>query len=81
MNCPQCGVTLPYILCLECGGEIPEKSGYCCWCGNPIPMGIGETELADRKLCSDGNCVGTINEKGICNVCGKPYNGSAVAVE
>ena len=29
---------------------------------------------SQRILCSDGNCVGTINEKGICNICGKPYS-------
>jgi len=73
MNCPQCGVTLPFILCPECGGEIPEKSRHCCWCGSSIPTETGEAESTDRKLCSDGNCIGTINEKGVCNVCGKPY--------
>jgi hypothetical protein len=26
MNCPRCGETLPYILCPECKGEIPEKA-------------------------------------------------------
>jgi hypothetical protein len=26
-------------------------------------------------LCSDGSCIGVINEKGICNVCGKLYIG------
>lgn len=81
MNCPQCGVTLPFIPCPECGGEIPEKSDYCCWCGSLIPTEMGEAALADRKLCSDGNCVGTINEKGICNVCGKPYGESGVRAE
>ena len=24
-------------------------------------------------LCSDGTCIGVINEKGFCKVCGKPY--------
>ncbi len=75
MNCPQCGVTLPFILCPECGAEIPEKSRHCCWCGIPIPAKRGEPDLSERKLCSDGNCVGTINEKGVCNICGKPVQG------
>lgn len=26
-----------------------------------------------RILCSDGNCIGVINKKGFCKVCGKPY--------
>lgn len=75
MKCPHCGETLPFILCPECKGEILEKSRYCCWCGNPITVEVGETDLSERKLCSDGNCVGTINEKEVCNVCGKPYSG------
>ena len=75
MNCPQCGVTLPFILCPQCGGEIPEKSRHCCWCGIPIPAEMEETDSSERRLCSDGNCVGTINENGVCNICGKPYQG------
>ncbi|PIV21298.1 MAG: hypothetical protein COS40_08115 [Deltaproteobacteria bacterium CG03_land_8_20_14_0_80_45_14] len=75
MKCPHCGETLPFILCPECKGEIPEKSRYCCWCGNPIRVEVKETDLSERKLCSDGNCIGAINEKGVCNVCGKPDSG------
>lgn len=26
----------------------------------------------ERVLCSDGNCIGIINERGVCNICGKP---------
>jgi hypothetical protein len=32
----------------------------------------GSLKEAERILCSDGNCIGTINEKGFCNICGKP---------
>jgi hypothetical protein len=28
-----------------------------------------------RQLCSDGTCIGVINEQGVCNICGKPYSG------
>jgi hypothetical protein len=31
-------------------------------------------DVSERILCSDGNCVGTINKKGVCNICGKPYS-------
>ncbi|MFO7963376.1 MAG: hypothetical protein R6U50_05595 [Desulfobacterales bacterium] len=34
-----------------------------------------ETAVDDwenRKLCSDGNCIGVIGPDGRCNVCGKP---------
>jgi len=74
MKCPHCGETLPFILCPECKGEIPENSRHCCWCGNPITIEAGpsETDFSERQLCRDGNCIGTINEKGVCNICGKP---------
>jgi predicted amidophosphoribosyltransferase len=75
MECPHCGYLLAFSACSECGGEIPAKSRYCCWCGNPITVEAGETDLSERKLCSDGSCVGTINEEGICSVCSKPYSG------
>jgi hypothetical protein len=73
MKCPQCGQALPFILCPECGREIPEGSLYCCWCGNPIKEVKAEVDLSERIPCSDGNCIGTINESGICNICKKPY--------
>jgi hypothetical protein len=33
----------------------------------------GGADFSERKLCSDGNCIGVINEQGVCNLCGKPY--------
>lgn len=79
MNCPQCGAGLPSSTCPKCGGEVPEKSRYCCWCGGPIPAGTAETDLSERKPCSDGSCVGTINERNVCSICGKPYKQNAEA--
>ncbi|NWG03026.1 MAG: hypothetical protein HXY44_09250 [Syntrophaceae bacterium] len=73
MECPHCGYLLAFSSCAECGGEIPAKSRYCCWCGKTITVEQEETDLSERKLCSDGSCVGTINGKGFCNICGKPY--------
>jgi hypothetical protein len=32
-----------------------------------------EIDFSQRIMCCDGNCIGAINEKGVCNVCGKPY--------
>jgi hypothetical protein len=78
MKCPHCGGTLSFVLCPECHEEIPEKSRYCCWCGNSVTIVVGESDLSERKLCKDGNCVGTINETGICNVCGKPYGEESI---
>jgi hypothetical protein len=38
----------------------------------------GEVDFSERKLCSDGNCIGVIGEQGVCNICGKPYAGEPV---
>jgi hypothetical protein len=80
MKCPHCNETLPFVLCPQCQGEIPEKSLYCCWCGRPMEKEKeeGEGDFSERKLCSDGNCIGVINEQGVCNFCGKPYTGEPV---
>lgn len=32
-----------------------------------------ETDFSQRVPCSDGNCIGIINEQGVCGTCGKPY--------
>ena len=32
-----------------------------------------DDDWADRKLCSDGNCIGVIGPDGLCKECGKPY--------
>jgi hypothetical protein len=75
MKCLRCGEPLPFVLCPECGGETPEDSHYCCRCGKPIrkDKDKGEEDFSERTPCSDGNCIGTINEEGICNICKKPY--------
>jgi hypothetical protein len=36
-----------------------------------------EIDVSERILCSDGNCIGVMNEQGVCNVCGKPYAGGS----
>ena len=77
MKCPSCGYVLASSPCPECGGEVPEKSRYCCWCGKPTEKEKAEVDFSERIPCSDGNCIGTINEKGVCNVCGRPYTGEA----
>jgi hypothetical protein len=47
-------------------------------CGRSVERKREEREEAgfsERKLCSDGTCVGVVNEAGVCNICGKPYSG------
>ena len=78
MKCPRCDEMLPFILCSECKGEIPEKSHYCCWCGNPIKREKVEIDFSERIPCSDGTCIGTINDEGVCNICKKPYTGEPI---
>ena len=34
---------------------------------------ISDIEWENRRLCSDGNCIGVIGPDGRCKVCGKPY--------
>jgi len=32
-----------------------------------------ESDVSQRVPCSDDKCIGTINDQGVCNICGKPY--------
>ena len=81
MECPHCHQVLPVMVCPGCGGESPEGSLYCCRCGGPVKaekkkeVAKGTDDFSDRVLCSDGTCVGVINEKGVCSICGRPYTG------
>ncbi len=81
MECPHCHRALPFLLCRNCGKETPEGSRYCSQCGTLIETvpekekTIEEDDFSKRRLCSDGTCIGVINEKGVCNICGKPYTG------
>ncbi|OGP65657.1 MAG: hypothetical protein A2170_07405 [Deltaproteobacteria bacterium RBG_13_53_10] len=71
MKCPNCGESLPSLLCPNCKAEIPDKSHYCCWCGHPIEI-EEKNEFQERVPCGDGSCIGTINEEGICTICKRP---------
>ena len=84
MKCSHCGQSLGNRSCLHCQAEVLEESLYCHRCGRPLQVagpevspGGEETDFSKRILCSDGNCIGVINEQGICKVCGKPYTGEA----
>jgi hypothetical protein len=35
-----------------------------------------EIDWENRRLCSDGNCIGVIGSDGRCKECGRPYEGS-----
>ncbi len=38
-------------------------------------MGKSDQEWEQRRLCSDGNCIGIIGADGRCKACGLPYDG------
>lgn len=89
MKCPHCQEELPARECPQCGEKIPTFGKFCCYCGTdladldaPNPdidadteSGEGGLDFSKRILCSDGNCIGVINEQGVCSECGKPYKG------
>ncbi len=80
MKCPHCGQSLTTHTCSSCNAEILPESAFCHRCGAGVAEtpgvargGEDEIDFSTRILCSDGTCIGVINEKGICKVCGKPY--------
>lgn len=83
MKCPHCKAELPTRECPECRERIPLDGRFCSHCGVEIPRrdaeesGKDEIDFSKRILCSDGTCIGVINEDGLCSECGKPYTGEA----
>ena len=79
MKCPHCDADLPSRECPECHESVPLEGRFCHQCGAQMPQQesaqFEESDFSERTLCSDGTCIGIINEKGICNECGKPYAG------
>ena len=82
MKCPHCGQSLGEQICPSCSAGLLEGSLFCHRCGlklentAPTPSSQAEDEgldLSKRILCSDGSCIGVVDERGICKVCGKPY--------
>lgn len=76
MICEKCGLETEATQCNACGKEIVRLGPYCYLCGAEL-LKAAETEDTDfdnRVLCSDGACIGVIDEKGVCKVCGKPYS-------
>lgn len=84
MKCPHCKAELPSRECPECHEKISLEGTFCPHCGAEIPRrdagaesGEGGIDFSKRILCSDGNCIGVINEDGFCSECGKPYTEEA----
>lgn len=79
--CETCSKEVGSVACPQCKEEIYGLGPYCYLCGarltvdevhEPEPSGEDD-DFSTRVLCSDGACIGVINEKGVCKICGKPY--------
>lgn len=79
MKCPHCDTDLPSRECPECKESVLVEGKFCHQCGAEMPKQESTqfegADFSERTLCSDGTCIGIVNEKGICNECGKPYTG------
>ncbi len=85
MVCEKCGQATDTVVCARCGETILRLGSFCYKCGctitdtkhDPEPEEPDALDFSNRVLCSDGTCIGVINEEGICKVCGKPYSPDA----
>jgi hypothetical protein len=78
MICEKCTQDVETILCQGCGKSVIKLGPFCYACGEPLKSitlqeDAGEDDFSSRILCSDGACIGVVNEQGVCKVCGKPY--------
>jgi predicted amidophosphoribosyltransferase len=85
MLCEKCTGEIDLVACGACGRKVAQIGPFCYYCGNKLDKEAGKTaagpgqefdevpDFSDRILCSDGTCIGVINEQGVCKVCGKPY--------
>ncbi|MBP1749755.1 MAG: hypothetical protein H6Q52_2294 [Deltaproteobacteria bacterium] len=79
--CETCSKEVGSVACPQCKEEVLRLGPHCYLCGaqlaidevcGPEPPGEDD-DFSNRVLCSDGTCIGVIDEKGICKICGKPY--------
>jgi hypothetical protein len=89
MICDKCDQDIDTRVCEGCGQEIRSLGPFCYLCGHELGTEKGardekqssspdqadpdSTDFSSRILCSDGTCIGVIDEHGKCKVCGKPY--------
>ena len=79
-RCKECGKTFEGRLPAENSAQkeaLPpeEEPPYEADGSDEIDETPANEDWADRKLCSDGNCIGVIGADGRCKECGKPYAG------
>jgi hypothetical protein len=88
MLCEKCSQEIDAVTCASCGKSVRELGRFCYHCGRELHEYINPSgttggspredsadtiDFSTRVLCSDGACIGVINEQGTCRVCGKPY--------
>ena len=58
---------------VETSAPLEEQSSQTA--GTELDETYDPNDWDQRKLCSDGNCIGVIGPDGRCKECGKPYTG------
>ena len=86
MRCEKCEQDVETRVCEGCGQTVLRLGPFCYFCGRGFEgqaggtaetsggSGADEVDFSARVLCSDGACIGVINDRGVCKVCGKPYD-------
>ena len=84
MLCEKCGEEVDLVKCPRCGETLLHLGAFCYRCGAELKASTHkaeeeseESDFSKRVLCSDGTCIGVINQEGICKVCGRPYTPDA----
>lgn len=80
MICEKCAGETETAICPHCHADIVKLGPYCYECGQALRGERDEADdqdggldLSTRILCSDGACIGVVDENGLCKVCRKPY--------
>jgi hypothetical protein len=62
-------------VCPQCAEEVKLAAKICRFCRYEFPQTEEnkQKKVMGRIPCSDRSCIGTINENGVCRVCGKQY--------
>jgi len=76
MICEKCAQKAETFVWSHCNTDIVKLGPYCYMCGGALTAisqeEDGAVDIENRILCSDGNCIGVV-ENGVCKLCGKTY--------
>ncbi|MGL4209746.1 MAG: double zinc ribbon domain-containing protein [Candidatus Adiutrix sp.] len=77
LECENCGHKPATTTCSSCKEKVPSWVTFCPHCGQSVkrkPLSALKGDpmsIENRRACSDGNCIGILDEGGRCVVCGK----------